>query len=60
MGLFIVPIVISAVLYVITKKMEWRDDILTTGLVVCWATSILLFLYDMMGEALGWWTYIVY
>lgn len=58
--MFIVSIIISIMLYVVTKKMGWDDDILITGLVVCWLTTLALFSYDMVGEyVFGWWATIV-
>ena len=57
--MFIVSIIISIMLYVVAKKMGWDDDILITGLVVCWLTFFGLFAYDMIGEQFGWWRTIV-
>ena len=58
--MFIVPIIISILLYVVTKKMEWREDILIMGLITTWVTAFGLFAYDMVGEQFGWWETIVY
>ena len=55
--MFIMPMIISIVLYAIAKKFGYDDDILITGIVVCWVTAISLFAYDMIGEyVLGLWT----
>lgn len=53
--MLIVPIVISILLIMISKKMEWGDDIPVTGLIVCWITYFGSCVCDMIGLQLGWW-----
>lgn len=58
--MFIMPIIITILLYVVTKKMGWNDDILKTGVFICWLTALSLFACDMIGECIfGWWTTVI-
>lgn len=54
--MLIVPIIITIILGVMAKRNSWDNDSLVLGIVVCWATFGSLFLCDMIGELLGWWS----
>ncbi len=53
--MLIVPIVISILLIIISKKMDWRDDIPITGVIICWVTYFGCCACDVIGRQLGWW-----
>ncbi len=54
----IIPIVLSIIFYAVVKKLEWRDDVLITGILACWITYFSIAVFDIVGQQLGWWTVI--
>lgn len=56
--MFIVPIVLITIFYIVTRKLEWRDDVLITGISACWITYFSIAICDIIGQQLGWWTVI--